>query len=159
MSELKIKIDFSKIKRRNQLELLRAIGFDATEALDEKKNPDRLLIEEIDLFSLPERVLSKLCQSAFDEMLEDDQATFMRDNIDAADDDDIEQEYLNNHFSDDFADDDVDEVCTDPAELDDEQRCYLLADVLKEYARSSLRLTLEDAINTTKQMYQQMNWK
>lgn len=41
MSELKIKIDFSKIKRRNQLELLRAIGFDATEALDEKKNPDR----------------------------------------------------------------------------------------------------------------------
>ena len=159
MNELKIKIDFSKIKRRNQLELLRAIGFDATEALDEKNNPDRLLIEEIDLSSLPERVLSKLCQSAFDKMLEDDQATFMRDNIDAADDDDIEQEYLNNHFSDDFADDDVDEVCTDPAELDDEQRCYLLADVLKEYARSSLRLTLEDAINTTKQMYQQMNWK
>lgn len=155
MNELKIKIDFSKIKRRNQLELLRAIGFDATEALDEKNNPDRLLIEEIDLFSLPERVLSKLCQSAFDEMLEDDQATFMRDNMDAADDDDIEQAYLNNNFSVD----DVDEVCTDPAELDDEQRCYLLADVLKEYARSSLRLTLEDAINTTKQMYQQMNWK
>lgn len=157
MGELKINIDFSKIKRRNQLELLRAIGFDATWALDEKKNPDRLLIEEIDLFSLPDRVLLKLCQSAFDEMLEDDQATFMRDNMDAADDDDIEQEYLNNHFSDDFADDD--DVCTDPAELDDEQRCYLLADVLKEYARSSLRLTLEDAINTTKQMYQQMNWK
>ena len=88
-------------------------------------------------------------------MLEDDQATFMRDNMDAADDDDIEQAYLNNNFSVD----DVDEVCTDPAELDDEQRCYLLADVLKEYARSSLRLTLEDAINTTKQMSQQMNWK
>ena len=155
MSELKIKIDFSKIERRKQLELLRAIGFDATEALDEKKNPDRLLIEEIDLFSLPERVLSKLCQSAFDEMLEADQATFMRDNMDAADDDDIEQAYLDNNLSVD----DVDEVCTDPAELDDEQRCYLLADVLKEYARSCLRLTLEDAINTTKQMYQQMNWK
>lgn len=143
------------IERRKQLELLRAIGFDATEALDEKKNPDRLLIEEIDLFSLPDRVLLKLCQSAFDEMLEDDQATFMRDNMDAADDDDIEQVFLDNNFSVD----DVDEVCTDPAELDDEQRCYLLADVLKEYARSSLRLTLEDAINTTKQMYQQMNWK
>lgn len=41
MSELKIKIDFSKIERRKQLELLRAIGFDATEALDEKTEKEK----------------------------------------------------------------------------------------------------------------------
>lgn len=155
MSTIKITIDFSKVKRQKQLQLLRAIGFDAAKALDEKKNPSRLLIEEIDFSTLNSDVLRDLCQSVFDEMFSYRQEEFMRENMDAADDSDIEEAYNKLHFT---VNDD-DDVCTDPAELDDEQRCYLLADVLKEYARSSIRLTLSDAINTTKQMYQQMNWK
>lgn len=156
MSTINTTIDFSKIPRRKQLNLLRAIGFDATEAIDEKKNPDRLLLQEIDMDSLDSDTLKEVCQQAFDAMYFDGREDFMRDNMSEADDLDIQDAYFANH-GDEFDDDDED--CTEPDKLEDPQRCYLLAATLSAYARSRIRLTLPQAIDATKQMYQLMGWK
>lgn len=111
----------------------------------------------LDLAIMSSKDARRLVNRLFEKMSGYDKEEFINDNIAYASDDKIDEAYECNHYE--LLDDDDDEARIEPANLEDPQRCYLLADTLSAYSRSRLRPTLPEAVEATKQMYQLMNWK
>lgn len=123
----------------------------------EQKSKEELLEEMINTFS--DKELYKACNEIFDELPSRKQSDFIGANINSADDDDIKDAY--NNISDPNSDDGSEEemYSNDPAELENDDRCQLLADTMKCFNGSRVRPTLSEAIETVKEMYAWMSWK
>lgn len=109
----------------------------------------------IDLHEMDQEDLAELCDKCFSEMSSSEKEDFMRLNLFEADEDDIEEYYLDNIDKGTEKEDDS----LSPSSLENEQRCLLLADTLSAFACSRLRPTLPEALDLVKQMYNFMGWK
>ena len=109
----------------------------------------------IDLHEMDHDDIVELLGKCFDELSFAEKEDFMRLNLDEANNDDIEQYYLDNISSSTEEDDDS----LDPCSLENDQRCLLLADTLSAFACSRFRPAITEAIDIVKQMYNFMGWK
>jgi hypothetical protein len=123
----------------------------------ETKSKEELLEEVISTFSDEE--LYKACNEIFDELSSYKQSEFIGENIGSADEDDIKEAYSNIYDPRTDKDPEEDEYSNDPEELENDDRCLLLADTMRAFNRSRLRPTLDEAMRTVKQMYAWMCWK
>ena len=96
----------------------------------------------IDLHEMDHDDIVELLGKCFDELSFAEKEDFMRLNLDEANNDDIEQYYLDNRSSSTEEDDDSLEPCS----LENDQR-------------SRLRPAITEAIDIVKQMYNFMGWK
>ena len=123
----------------------------------ETKSKEELLEEIINTFS--DKELYKACNEIFDELPSYKQSEFIGENIGSADEDDIKEAYSDIYDPCTDNDPDEDEHSNDPAEMENDDRCSLLADTMRAFNRSRLRPTLDEAMRTVKQMYAWMCWK
>ena len=125
--------------------------------MKETKSKEELLEELINTCSDEE--LYKACNEIFDELSSHKHSDFIGENIGSADDDDIKEAYSNIYDPRTDTDPDEDEYSNDPEELENDDRCRLLADTMRCFNGSRLRPTLSEAIETVKKMYAWMCWK
>lgn len=123
----------------------------------ETKSKEELLKEMINTFS--DKELYKACNEIFDELPSHKQSEFIGENIGSADDDDIKEAYSNIYDPRTDKDPEEDEYSNDPEELENDDRCQLLADTMRCFNGSRVRPTLSEAIETVKEMYAWMCWK
>ncbi len=109
----------------------------------------------IDLHEMDHDDIAELLNQGFRELNLSEKEDFMRLNLEDADNDDIEEYYLDNIATGTEEEDES----LNPSSLENEQRCFLLADTLSAFACSRLRPTLSEAIDLVKQMYNFMGWK
>ena len=122
----------------------------------ETKSKEELLEEVINTFS--DKELYKACNEIFDELPSRKQSEFIGENIGSADDD-IKEAYSNIYDPRTDKDPEEDEYSNDPEELENDDRCRLLADTMRCFNCSRVRPTLSEAIETVKKMYAWMCWK
>lgn len=123
--------------------------------IKEQKSKEELLEEVINTFS--DKELYKACNEIFDELPSYKQREFIGENINSADDDDIKDAYNNISDPNDGLEEEM--YSNDPEELENDDRCRLLADTMKSFNGSRMRPTLFEAIETVKEMYAWMSWK
>ena len=109
----------------------------------------------IDLHEMDHDDIIELLDKGFSELSSSEKEDFMRLNLDRANNDDIEQYYLDNINPGTEEDKDI----LNPYSLENDQRCYLLADTLSAFACSRVRPTVTEALDLVKQMYNLMGWK
>lgn len=109
----------------------------------------------IDLHEMDHDDIIELLDKGFSELSSSEKEDFMRLNLYRANNDDIEQCYLDNINPGTEEDKDI----LNPYSLENDQRCHLLADTLSAFAYSRVRPTITEAIDLVKQMYNLMGWK
>lgn len=109
----------------------------------------------IDLHEMDHDDIAELLDKGFSELSSSEKEDFMRLNLYEANNDDIEEYYLDNIDKGTKEEDDT----LEPSSLENEQRCLLLADTLSAFACTRLRPTLPEALDLVKQMYNFMCWK